>query len=533
MRPAAVLAVAFALASTCAGAADDPTAPPTDVQPTTMTLKRLLALHRSAAGSLVPGTPHTRTEVWTYQDGPLTGTQSSVASGSDYREDTSLGPFHSSQGELHGARWEHNRNGLTRTVSGVHERDGVNEQALAHPFLPGSGVALLGEVTSPLHAYVVKVAPHEGRVEYVFYDTSTYFIARDESAVEGRRIVYTYDDFRTTAGLTQAWHIHRSNGFKDDDADWKMQSLAIGKPVALDELAIPGGTDPVALSSARVALPAKLSGDRVILTVQLGGHKVNLQLDSGASGILLNRQVADATGVQSFGQKTEVTAGQYSASDAVVPKIDFGVATMQNVAVQTAPYTGSTYDGAPVAGLMGYDFIAGAVIHIDYYDGTVEAIAPASFRKPAGAVPLPVRLDDGVPIVEAKIGSAVARNFVVDTGADRSMIFSNFAQAHPGDVPDLASSVASGAALPFLSDISGVGGKVDVRPVNVPSLSLGTITLPDWLFDVSQDAPSFEGDDYDGLIGQDVLRNFDVYFDYPAYMLYLVPNERYRQRWGT
>ena len=73
-----------------------------------------------------------------------------------------------------------------------------------------------------------------------------------------------------------------------------MQSLAIGKPVALDELAIPGGTDPVALTSARVVLPAKLSGDRVILTVQLGGHKVNLQLDSGASGILLNRQVADA-----------------------------------------------------------------------------------------------------------------------------------------------------------------------------------------------------------------------------------------------
>ena len=38
---------------------------------------------------------------------------------------------------------------------------------------------------------------------------------------------------------------------------------------------------------------------------------------------------------------------------------------------------------------------------------------------------------------------------------------------------------------------------------------------------------------YDGLIGRDVLRNFDVYFDYGRTMMYLVPNERYRQGWGA
>jgi hypothetical protein len=528
-----VLACAFALAALPARADDDPAAPPQGITPSrTMTLAHLLALHRIAVGKLPPGTRDTRTELWTYKDGDLTGTQSIVESGDDMREDTTIGPFHSSAGTFNGRSWENNRNGLTRYESGIHNRDDANAYALAHALQAGSGVELLGTVTAPAAAYVVKIAPPKGRVEYAFYDASSHLIVRDERASEGRRIVRTFDDFRTTTGLRQAWHIHESNGLPKDDRDWQLQSLSIGTPIDSSTLAVPAGRDPVTLSGARVTLPAKLSGDRIVVTMQIGAHKVNLLMDSGSSGILLNRDVADATGVKSFGDRTEVTAGQYEAADAVIPKLDFGVATMENVSAETAPYAEWTYGDVPLAGLLGYDFIAGAVMHVDYLNGTVEAIAPASFAAPAGAIALPIRLDDGVPVIEATIGSTRAKNFVVDTGADRSMIFSSFADAHPTAVSDQGLGEEMTASLPFIDKIMGVGGKVQVRPVQVSSLILGSITLPNWLFYVSQNAASFEGDDYDGLIGQDVLRNFDVYFDYPHTMLYLVPNERYKQRWG-
>ncbi|MBV9270442.1 MAG: hypothetical protein JO165_05065 [Candidatus Eremiobacteraeota bacterium] len=52
------------------------------------------------------------------------------------------------------------------------------------------------------------------------------------------------------------------------------------------------------------------------------------------------------------------------------------------------------------------------------------------------------------------------------------------------------------------------------------------------MFTVTHDAAAFESEDFDGLIGQDVLRNFDVYLDYAHLKVYLVPNDRYRQRWG-
>ncbi len=533
MRIAATVSLALLLLQNVALADENPTAQPAGIMPTTMTLKKLLTLHEKAGGRLAIGTPHTRAATWSIEQGTLTGTLTSTFSGKDYREDTALGPFHSAEGRLDGKKWQQNRNGLTRTISGVHQRDTVNEYALAHALAPDSGVTLLGEVVSPIDAYVVKVDPKGGRIEYVFYDKSTYAVVRDESALEGQRVIYTYDDFRVTQGVREAWHTHRSNGFKDDDQDWKMQSLVWGAGIDPAKLAIPPSADTLSLNANRVTLPAKLSGDRVILTAQIGSHKVNLQLDSGASGILLNRAVADATGVKSYGQKTEVTAGQYLAADSLIPKIDFGgVATMQNVAAEVAPYNGDTYDGSPVAGLIGYDFIAGSVVHIDYVKGVVDAVARATFTPPAGAIALPIRLDDGVPIIDARIGKAMGHNFIVDTGADRSMIFSAFADAHPHDVADQGLGQTMTASFPFISNILGVGGKVEVRPVQVPSLGIGSIVLPDWLFQVSRDAPSFEGEDYDGLIGQDVLRNFDVYFDYSRCMMYLLPNDRYHQRWG-
>lgn len=528
----AACVLAFAPALTLAD--DDPATPPAGITPvSTMTVSHLLRLHRTAVGRLDPGTPDTRTEVWTYQDGGQSGTMTAVYKGDDSRTDIVLGPFHSSHGQLAGKVWEQNENGLTRVMSDVHQRDDVNRYALAHPLLKASAVQLLGTIDKPVRSYVIKVAPASGRVEYVYYDASTYLIVRDERATDGERIVRTFDDFRITKGLREPWHVHESNGEAKDDRDWKMQSLVAGGPVDAAKLTIPASRDPVTLNGDRVTLPAKLSGDRIVLTVQIGAHKVNLLMDSGSSGILLNRDVADATGVQSFGEKTETTAGTYLSSDALIPKIDFGVATMQNVSAETAPYEEWSYGQIPIAGLMGYDFIAGAVIHVDYVNQTVEAIAPAAFEPPAGAIALPIRLDDGVPVIDAVVGNARGHHFIVDTGADRSMIFSGFAKAHPSDVADQGLGQEMTESLPFVDKISGVGGKVQVHPVQVSSLTIGSIHLPEWLFDVSQDAPAFETDDYDGLIGQDVLRNFDLYLDYAHTTLYLVPNERYRQRWGS
>jgi len=511
----------------------DPSAPPFGILPTSMTLARLMRLHQSAVGSAPTTGGRTRVEARTYLRAELQGTQTRVESPAGYLEETTLGPFHTAHGSLHGKSWMQNENGLTRELSDLHQRDAIDRAALANASDPKSGVSLLGEVTAPVAAYVVRVFPPGGRVEYLFYDRASYLLVRSERQVVNRRVVTTYDDFRDTGGWREAWHIHASNGLAYDDEDWRLQSLSFGAVVDEKSFAQPQSRGTVMLGQQSTALPATLSGDRVILTAELGGHKVNLQLDSGAAGILLDRSVADAVHVTSYGRLTQDVAGEFTASPALIPVMAIGGATMNNVAVETAPYGDRTYDGYPVAGLLGYDFIAGCVVHIDYLNKKVEAIDAGSFSAPQGAFALPIRLDDGVPVVSARVGSATANAFIVDTGADRSVIFSGFARAHAADVSESGVSETMTNILPFPEKSHGVGGSIETRIAQVPSLGLGPLTFPNWRFDVTQNALAFEDEDYDGLIGQDVLRNFDVYLDYHDLKIYLLPNERYRQRWGS
>lgn len=506
------------------------TAPPAGITPSTKTLKEVVAQHRRAVRAAQPA--NTLTETWSVKRGDLSGTQTDIRSGDDFREDTAMGPMHEARGRYRGTQWEENYNGLTVTMTGIHQRDDKDDAALARASEPASGVTLVGEVSQPHPAYVLKVAPPGGRLEYLFYDKTSLLLIRAERVVEDRRVVTTYDDFRDAAGAPAAWDVRESDGRPYNDVEWKLQSVSTG---AIDaaKFAIPPAGSAVSLGGKRVALPAKMYDDRVIVTGEMGGRKVNLQLDSGASTILLNRSVADALKFQSFGKQTLTTAGTYTSTRTLVPRIAFGDAVMQNVIVNSAPYEEWEDRRTPVAGLLGFDFISANVIHVDYEREAVEAIDPATFAPPAAAIVLPIRLDDRVPVIEAKVGSAVAKHFILDTGADRSTLFSSFADAHPNETADQGLGQQYAQAYPFFNRIEGVGGEVQITHTQVSALTIGSATFPKFLFTVTHDAPAFESEDFDGLIGQDVLRNFDLYLDYAHLKVYLVPNDRYRQRWGA
>lgn len=508
---------------------DDGTAPPAGIAPTTATLSSVLGMHRHSLGTLAKGVPDTEVDRWTIKTQGLDGTASTVYSGKDSRYDRQLGPLHTAYGELAGRSWHQNENGEVVVERGLHTLDDVSDRALA---TGGKGVTLLGTVSKPVSAYVVKVAPKGGRTEYVFYDRSTGLIVRREVARRGRRVVTTYDDFRTTDGVTEAWHFHESDGRPENDEDYVRASLEIGKPVDPKLLAIPAATSPVTFAKPQVSIPIKMDGDRIVVPTRIQGHTVDFQLDSGAGGVVLDTAIVDALKLEVYGSSLGDTAGTYREGTAIVPQIDIGDIALTNLVVQSAPFTFWSDAKTPVAGLMGFDFIDGAVLHIDYEHSTLEAFDPKTFVPPAGATALPIALDDDVPLVDAGIAKAVGHLFIVDTGADRSALFSNFVAAHPDAAVDLGLGDQILASFPFVTDFDGVGGTVDYRPLQVGPFTFAGYSFPRWLFSGTRNAPGFEGDDLDGLIGQDVLRNFDVYLDYAHEKIWLVPNDRYKSRWG-
>jgi hypothetical protein len=533
-NPTRGLAIAALLAIACLGAAsntvDDGTAAPVGITapPAGVTLATVLSAHKKAVGKIAAGTLKTRIETWTIAEAGQTGTDASVESGSDRRDDVTLGPVHTATGTVAGRDWHQNANGEVVIEHGLHHLDDISARALA---TMGKGVTLLGKVASPVAAYVIEAAPQGGRLEYLFYDKTTGQLIRREESIRGRRHVQTYDDFRTTKGLAQAWHIHASDGHAENDRDYRLQTLSLGSAVDPKQLAIPQSTTPVALASAKVIIPIKLIDDRVIIPVTISGRTVDFQLDSGASSILIDNLIVDALKLPTYGKAVGETAGTYNEGTTVVPLMTFGGVTMKNVVADSAPFTFWSDDKTPVAGLMGFDFIDGAVIHIDYERSVLEAYDASSFTPPAGATSIPIALDDDVPLVSTSVANVTGDRFIVDTGADRSTLFSRFVSEHSAQVADQGLGDEMVASYPFLTEVNGVGGTVKYRPLQAGPFAFGGHVFPKWLFQATHDAAAFEGDDFDGLVGQDVLRNFDVYLDYAHEKIWLVPNDRYNARW--
>jgi hypothetical protein len=531
---AVLFTLAYGFSPTFAAIAAAPvdTSPPPGIAPASISLAALLSHNKFAAGRVDPGTPRTRVEHWTLAYGSLTGTRDEWHNGTDYRVTEVLGPDTESYGVSGGRHWQQNANGQITFENGLHERDATDNAALRDA--SSAGVTLLGHTASPVDAYVVKVDPPGGRLEYVFYDAKTWLIDRVEAVRDGRRTTTTLADYRLTKGLKEPWHVHWTDGFATNDGDEIMQSLAIGDPVAAAQTSVPAPGPPLfAAPSTLTAIPATIEDDRIVIAAKLGGHSVHFLMDSGADGIVIDRDIVDAVGIKRYGKMTGETAGAYAESSAVIPEFAVGSLSLHNVHVRALPFVQYAADGKPVAGLLGYDFICNAVWHVDYQHGTVEVIDPQAFVPPAGAKALSVRFDDRVPAVAASLANAAVPAFIVDTGADRSALFSSFLQTGGKNISDRGLGTSMRAAWPFVDDMEGVGGSVDYRPLQAGPLALGAWSFPKWLFYVTQNAPAFEFEDYDGLIGQDLLRNFDLYLDYAHSKLYLVPNDRFRQRWNT
>ena len=510
-----------------AATADPSLQPPSGIVPTKAALAQVLALYDASSGSLPKGVTTSR-EVDTIAAYGETGTYTELDSGDDFIETTRLGPTTTASGTYDGKQWRQNENGYTRSVSGVHEEEARSDQALSRA-IKGENLAsvrLLGEVAAPEHAYIVEVNPSAGRHEWLFIDTATGRLFRREESRLGHRIVWTYDDFRTTDGLTTPWHQHLFDGFAGNDVDWRTSQLSYGGLIAPSELAIPPTRSPLHFPAGvtHVRLPARIENGSIIVRLSINGRGLDFKLDSGTSGIALDAGVADQLGLKRYGESTHAVAGTFEAANTIVPEMRIGDLTLNDVSISALPFNYQQDHDTKIVGLLGYDFLAGAVIKVDYYNGTVDAYDPGSFVPPTGTVyPLSLKLDDAVPVVSASLGETGGNDFIIDTGSTLVVLFQGFAQKHAAELPALSYTIANKTYYPLVT-AEGVGGLFELQPATVKHFVAGA-SLDDFrVYDIVDSVADFQGEDQNGLIGYQFLRYFDVYFDYNDSLVLLQPN---------
>jgi hypothetical protein len=271
---------------------------------------------------------------------------------------------------------------------------------------------------------------------------------------------------------------------------------------------------------AVVELPVRFVDGDIIVRIAIAGRNLDFVLDSGASNIVIDGDVARDLHLES----EPAPAGEARVD---VPEMTIGALTLRNVIASAMPLDYRAKDRTEIAGFLGYDFLAGAVIHVDYEHRRAFAIAPSAFDPSGlGVKALPIALEDGVPMVSAKVGDSSSERFIVDSGADDVYLFDTFARTHRNDVTDRRGAAVRFSSLPYL-DETGAAARMSLVAVEVSDFVFADIDFHHFLaYRVAPDASGVDAEtDADGLIGYRFLKYYDVYFDYPAARLFLVPND--------
>jgi clan AA aspartic protease (TIGR02281 family) len=502
----ALLSVVFLLPASAARA-DEP-------------LPDLAAVRARVKAAAIKPAAWRETIVSTSTDG-LTTTVQNLHKGDDWRDIVERGPFHTEQGSIKGQAWHQNDNGQSV----------VDEPDPGHA-APEKTTTTLTRVNTPVEAYVVAELNAHGWGEKEYVDPATWLIVRDEEIGASGVVVTSYDDIRPDAGRTFAHHWTTKSDYSRTTRESRVTAYG-ADDVSAAEVAMPPNrrdlvTFPAGVTSA--ALPAKFGRDHVFVRVTVNGRGLDFLLDTGASGITLDNDVARQLGLTAYGTHSAITAGRYTTARTIVPEMHVGQLVMKDVAVQLVPDGTSEEFGVRTVGLLGFDFLAELGVTIDYEHERVTAVPEPLYAVPAEkhVIPIDVRIGDGSPLVSVTVNGALGERFTIDTGGPGTfMIFDSFARKHPEALHDEGGGGEEARGMRF----TGIGGAIKTQPYQIKSLKFGPISFQDYVGYRVMSASSYEGED-DGIIGVDFLKLFTVGLDYANSRLYLVPNIYGRRAFG-
>jgi hypothetical protein len=180
--------------------------------------------------------------------------------------------------------------------------------------------------------------------------------------------------------------------------------------------------------------------------------------------------------------------------------------------------------GEKIDGIIGYSFFSRFIVSIDYDSNRVTVFSRGTFRYPRGGY-IMRPLIPNLPIITAQTTDMrkVGARFYFDTGAGLCTLFST-------DFTTDSAFLDSRKKM-YLTEAQGLGGKATMRVTTVRELRLGPFRfrkVPAYVFDDAYNVTSYPNTC--GLVGNDILRRFNVILNYDRRYICLTPNSHYRDQ---
>ena len=271
-----------------------------------------------------------------------------------------------------------------------------------------------------------------------------------------------------------------------------------------------------------------LTGGVILLRATVDNHpdSLNFILDTGSGGISLDSSTVDRLNIKVVPSERTIKgiAGirkvpfLYGATLHLpgldVTNLDFHV---NDYAVLTSSY------GVNIDGIIGYNFLSRYIVNINYDQQLISVNSQGDYAYPKGGHVLnPLFTTLPIQTIRFRDSRKFVQRFYFDTGAGLNMLMS---EEYVSDSMVLKKK----RKKPVITQAEGMGGKLDMKLTTIKEVKVGPYRfyqVPTLIFNDENNITSYPY--LGGLIGNDLLRRFNVTLNYGKNEIHIIPNTHFR-----
>ncbi len=271
----------------------------------------------------------------------------------------------------------------------------------------------------------------------------------------------------------------------------------------------------------------QLTGGVILMKAHFNSIPVpfNFILDTGSGGISLDSLTTEAFKIP------HIPSGRSINGIAGIREVDFAknnTLVLPGLNVEHLDFYINNYDvlssvyGEKIDGIIGYSFLSRYILKINFDSSFIQVFAPGEIKYERNGFLLHP-LFTALPIQPLRIKDAreMVANFYFDTGAGLCFLISQQFQHD--------SLLLKKKRKPVSIQVHGLGGKKQMFLTVIKEVKIGPYKFRKVPTDILDD--EFNATSYPfigGLIGNDLLRRFNITLNYPKKEIYLSPNSHFR-----
>jgi hypothetical protein len=270
-----------------------------------------------------------------------------------------------------------------------------------------------------------------------------------------------------------------------------------------------------------------ITGGIITVKIQIQGYPdtLNFVLDTGSGGISLDSMTADR-----LKMKTELS-DRTIRGIAGIRKVKFAynkTMLLPGITVDSLNFHINDYEiltmayGEKIDGIIGYSFLSRYIVMINYDSLKISVYSKGRIKYPRGGFLLKPSLVN-IPVFSSSIKDdrELTSRFYFDTGAGMCLLLSS---------DFVSDSVFINPKRKFhTTQAEGLGGKAPMRQGVIRQVKIGPYRfkkVPTYIFDDEYNVTSYPY--LGGLIGNDLLRRFNLIINYERRDIYMMPNSHFK-----